>query len=190
MIIHLLASAQHLQEDLPFLKAITEVVYDNDSLLARDWVGAAEVRVIKNGRRDDAKTDWESVHQENCAAILFSDIVIIEATVYGFMQGYYAALAGLHKKPTLIVLRQQGIVKRLLTGIDKNTLTIVDYETVDQLRKIVRDFIKSTHVDTTPFDAKLQLNPIALRRLNKIAEETGQEKSTLISDIVTKYFQN
>ncbi len=186
MIAHLLSSARNLQQDLPFLQAITDTIHEHNGHLARDWVNTAAVRVIKNNRRDDATTDWAVIHQENCAAIIYADVIVVEATVYGYMQGFYTAFAALHHKPTLVVLRQNPTRKLPILSIGQDDLVIKEYETIGQLQKIVSAFFKDTLTTTTPLDAKLKLDQATRRQIDKVAKETGQAKDVIIGDIVTK----
>src|SRR5882672_1996582 len=104
MLIHLTGSAKNLEEDLEYLRVITETVHENEDNLARNWVEAAAHRVIRNTLSDE-DVDWQHIIEANEQAVRDSDLLIVEASTGGFLLGYQANYALARHKPVLIVSR-------------------------------------------------------------------------------------
>src|SRR5690606_21754012 len=123
-------------------QAITEVVHDNGAVISRDWIGGAHNRLNKGIDRDLSKVDWAAMYKENLDGIQRADIVIQEATNFGFQEGFYTAEALRLKKPVLIVTRED-IRQRVIYGMEHKLLSKYQYTDVTDLKKVVHKFIKT-----------------------------------------------
>lgn len=185
MIVQIIGNASNLKEDLPFIHGIVEVIHDNGAVIARDWMSAAQNRLNKGIERDEAKIDWDAVHKENSEAILRSDIVIIEATNYGFQEGFYASQALARKKPTLLLTRED-IRKRLVFGINDKSLSVQHYDSLDDIKKIVTKFIKANTVTTKDLRFNFFIDRQIYGYLREVSYETGKNKSEIIRELLEK----
>lgn len=183
MIIQIIGSAKNLKSDLPFYYSILEVIHDNGAVVARDWIGAAANRIAKNIVRSDSKVDWDDVDKENSEAIQRSDVVIIEATNYGFQEGFYTTQALQYKKPVLLVTRED-IRSRLLHGINRKLLTIEHYDNHEELKKIVDKFIKANMISTKDLRFNFFIDRQIYKFLRDVSYETGKNKSEIIRDLL------
>jgi negative regulator of replication initiation len=183
MIIQIIGSAANLKEDLPFLHDILEIIHDDGAVIARDWISAAQNRINKNIVRDDTKVLWDDVHKENSEAITRSDIVIIEATNYGFQEGFYTSQALQEKKPVLLLTRKniQGL---LVHGIHHKLLSVHHYDTEGDLKKIVAKFIKSNTVPTKDLRFNFFIDRHIYSYLREVSHETGKSKSEIIRELL------
>lgn len=183
MIVQIIGSAQNLKEDLPFLRNLLEAIYDNGAVVARDWISAAQNRIDKNIIRDETKIPWEDVHKENSEAITRSDVVIIEATNYGFQEGFYVSQALQQKKPVLLLTRK-NIRGLLIHGIRDKLLTTQHYDTNKELEKIVRRFIRTNTISTKDLRFNFFIDRHIYNYLREVSYETGKNKSELIRELL------
>lgn len=185
MIIQIIGSAKNLKADLPFYHGILEVIHDNGAVIARDWISAAQNRINKNIIRDDTKIDWDAVHKENSEAISRSDVVIIEATNYGFQEGFYTSQALIQKKPVLLLTRE-NVRGRLIHGINHKSLTVQQYQTDEDLNKGVNKFIKSNTISTKDLRFNFFIDRQIYSYLREVSYETGKNKSEIIRELLEK----
>jgi hypothetical protein len=183
MIVQIIGSAANLKADLPFLHGILEVIHDDGAVIARDWISAAQNRVNKNIIRDDAKVIWGDVHKENSEAITRSDIIIIEATNYGFQEGFYTSQALQEKKPVLLLTRK-NIRELLIHGIKHKLLSTQHYDTQEDIQKIVGKFIKANKISTKDLRFNFFIDRQIYNYLREVSYETGKNKSEIIRELL------
>jgi len=183
MIVQIIGNASNLEEDLPFYHAVLEVIHDSGAVIARDWISAAQNRFDKNIIRDDAKVEWDDVHKENSEAISRSDVVIIEATNYGFQEGFYTSQALQQKKPVLLVTRK-NIRSQLIHGIRHKLLTTQHYDNKEELKKIVTKFVKANTIATKDLRFNFFIDRQIYSYLREASYETGKNKSEIIRELL------
>jgi len=183
MIVQIIGNASNLEEDLPFYHAVLEVIHDSGAVIARDWISAAQNRFDKNIIRDDAKVEWDDVHKENSEAISRSDVVIIEATNYGFQEGFYTSQALQQKKPVLLVTRK-NIRSQLIHGIRHKLLTTLHYDNKEELKKIVTKFVKANTIATKDLRFNFFIDRQIYSYLREASYETGENKSEIIRELL------
>lgn len=176
--IHVTGSTHKLNDDLPFLQAITKTVHACDAFVSRDWLSEALHSTSEN-------TDWEAILNDNLASIKKSDLVIIEATQGRFSQGLQAYIAAQHKRPTLIVTRSP-ISGSFLSGVSSKLIIVRQYRTEEELNAIVTEFITQNSIP----EKDLRFNMILDRRIYKYLRdtsyETGKNKSQIIRSLLEK----
>jgi hypothetical protein len=183
MIVQIIGNAKNLTDDLPFLHGVIETIHDSGAVIARDWIGAAQNRIDKKIIRDDTKVEWADVHKENSEAISRSDIVIIEATNYGFQEGFYTSEALRQKKPVLLLTRE-NIRGRLIYGIKHKLLSVQHYDTADSLKKVVNKFIKANIIATKDLRFNFFIDRQIYSYLREVSYETGKNKSEIIRELL------
>ena len=183
MIIQIIGNARNLKEDLPFYHTVLEIIHDSGAVIARDWISAAQNRVDKNIIRDDTKVEWDDVHKENSEAISRSDVVIIEATNYGFQEGFYTSQALQQKKPVLLLTRE-NIRGKLVYGIKHKLLTVTHYDNQDDLKKIVAKFVKANTINTKDLRFNFFIDRQIYAYLREASYETGKNKSEIIRELL------
>lgn len=183
MIAHIVGSAKNLKDDLPFYFTMLEVIRDNSAVIARDWISAANDRAIKNIVRDDSKIKWHDVHNENSDAIVRSDVVIIEATNYGFQEGFYTSQALASKKPVLLLTRNDTN-SLLISGIEHKLLTTRQYTNKSELKNIVDTFLKDNIISTKDLRFNFFIDRQIYSYLRETSYETGKNKSEIIRELL------
>jgi hypothetical protein len=183
MIVQIIGNAKNLPEDLPFYHNILEAIHDDGAVIARDWISAAQNRIDKGIIRDDTKVEWDDVHKENSEAISRADIVIIEATNYGFQEGFYTSQALQQKKPVLLLTREDTR-GRLMHGIKNKLFSIQHYDTGEDIAKIVGKFIKSNTVSTKDLRFNFFIDRHIYNYLREVSYETGKNKSEIIRELL------
>lgn len=176
--VHVTGSTHKLDDDLPFLHAITKTVHACNAVVSQDWLSEISVSPTKDA-------DWETVLNDNLASIRKSDLVIIEATQGRFSQGLQAYTAAQYKRPTLIVTRT-ATSGHFISGVASKLITIKRYSTEEELNAIVAEFITQNSIP----EKDLRFNMILDRRIYKYLRdtsyETGKNKSQIIRGLLEK----
>ena len=179
--IRISGSGNHLSEDLTYLRKLIEIVYKNNALSTRNWIDAA----ITSKKEGDEHTDWQEILSEDFEDIRRADLMVIEATHQELNQGLQTYLAAQYKKPTLVVTRSE-IKNRFISGIANKYITLKQYETEDELEKIVTSFIRKNAIP----EKDLRFNFIIDRRIYKYLRdksyETGKNKSEIIRELLER----
>lgn len=181
MIVHLVSSLRRIEGNLEYLRSIIQTVHDNDSSIAYNWVERVNQKVIAGLGEDN----WESIIDQNIEALNRSDGLIIEATRYGFLDGFHTALALQKKKPTLIVSRHP-LNERAMSGLHSPYLELHEYETEQQLVEIVSRFMQHYSM---PRDSSERIIKITNRLYNYLqlqALKTQATDSDIISELLDK----
>jgi len=184
MIVFLTGSSWELREDLPYLRRAVRAIQRNEGVLARDWIEPTfERSEHPNAKRQPI--DWTKVMQGTLDAISRSDVVIIEGTSYRFSQGYQVAIALQQKKPVLLLSRspQQN---RSVSGIQNKLLTLADYQTEEDIDKIVGRFLRENAIATKDLRFNFFIDRQIYNYLRSVAFETGQNKSEIIRDLILR----
>jgi len=181
--VHLIASGNDLDNDLPYLEKIMETIYNNYAILTRDWLGAAMAR--KKRTPDVEKRDWASIVNESIDAIKRSDLIIAEISFSDFNQGIQTYIAAQYKKPTLIVTRSP-VKDRFISGISDKYLTVKQYSTKEELELIVNTFIKQHAVPAKDLRFNMILDRRVYKYLRDKSYETGKNKSEIIRDLIDR----
>lgn len=187
MIIHLTSSARNLKEDLPYLRSVVKVINENDGVLARDWIESAKNR-SDNGT-SDGEADWQEEIDANVDAINRADLVIVEATDDHFLQGYLISLALQYKRPTLVLARG-SLKNHVFSGIKDRILVKADYNTEEDLNKIVKDFIRANTVSTKDLRFNMFIDRAIYNHLRTLSYETGKNRSEIIRELIYRDIKN
>jgi hypothetical protein len=184
MIVFLTGSSWQLRDDLPFLRKAVKSIEENGGVLARDWIEPtferSERPVTKKAKQP---IDWKKVMRGTVDAILRADVVIVEASSYRFSQGYQVALALQQKKPVLVISRQPNGT-RSMSGIDNKLLTLAEYESEDELEKIIRKFMIDNTISTKDLRFNFFIDRQIYNYLRSVSYETGKNKSEIIRDLI------
>ncbi len=178
MLVHLTGSARNLQNDLQFLRAITQAIHESDSSLARNWIEAAANRVLRGGL-PDREVDWTHVIDDNERAVRDADVLVVEASTGGFLLGYEVCYALSLNKPILIVSRPD-VRARALYGLKDREIEIKEYTTERELYKIVRAFISEHTVPEQSVEQAIPVTPALHRYLEAEYKKTNLDKSEIL----------
>lgn len=178
MIIHLTGSSRHLDEDLPILQKIAQLVEQNDCKLANNWLTEAQSRV-----NDPTATDWQAIMAGVLEDVSRADIIIVEGTHYSFMQGYQTAIALMQKKPVLLLSRNP-FTSRSVVGLKNRLLTLETYQSTEDLQKIVSNFIRANTISTKDLRFNMFIDRPIYNHLRNLAYETGKNRSEIIRDLI------
>jgi hypothetical protein len=183
MIIQVIGNSKNFEQDLPFYQAITDTIHSSGAVVARDWIAAVRSRTENGTLRNRTEIEWDDVHKENEEAISRADIVIIEATNYGFPEGFYTSQALQQKKPVLLVTREE-IRGRLVHGIKHKLLSTQHYDDKDDLVKTVTKFVKANTIATKDLRFNFFIDRQIYSYLREVSYETGKNKSEIIRELL------
>jgi len=185
MLVHFIGSSKNIATDYPYYRKIIETINERGSVLTRDWIAAAydENGSTKKDYENNDKINWEEVYTEDCSALERADIAIIEATTYGFQQGFFTSHALRSKKPTLLLFRQD-LKNHPLSGIRDRLLTTKEYHTADELEKVVNKFLKDNTISTKDLRFNFFIDRQIYNYLREVSYETGKNKSEIIRDLL------
>jgi hypothetical protein len=182
-LVHFVASGNDLDNDLPYLQKIMEVIYKNHALLARDWLGAAIAR--KKKTPDVEKVDWVHIVNESLDAIRRADVIIAEVTFSDFNQGLQTYIAAQYKKPTLVLTRSE-IEGHFISGINDKYLTVKHYDTMEDIESLVSDFIAKNAIPPRDLRFNMFLDRHIYKFLRDMSYETGVNKSEIVRQTLLK----
>lgn len=180
MIVHLHGSARD-KKNFPYLEKLVQTIHEHGAVIARDWLEAEKNRM--EGKLGDKDVDWAEIAEANLDATNRADIVIIEATSYGFMQGYQLALSLQHRKPTLLVSRDD-LKGRALAGLRNKFLTMKAYSSEEELVKIANKFIRDNKISTKDLRFNFFIDRQIYNYLREVSYETGKNKSEIIRELL------
>lgn len=168
MIIHVTGAVKQFQKQAPFIATIAHVAQQNDCTLAIDRSQSSTIAL-------DAEIE----------AVGRADIVIVEASDYGFDQGMQVAIALQQKKPVLIV-SQKSLDDSAVAHYLSRLIAIETYATSDELAKVVTRFIRSNTISTKDLRFNMFIDRPIYNYLRTQAYETGKNKSEIIRDLINK----
>ncbi|EDK72313.1 hypothetical protein TM7_0559 [candidate division TM7 genomosp. GTL1] len=188
MIIHLIASMRKLDEDLPILRKIAQILYDNNHRIIRNWFDAADERINKNSAIED-NIDWKRVVEENIRNIHQSDALIVEGSRFNYAQGFQTAIALQNGKPVLNLCRKSVPERawpdrRYVSGVSGPNFISKLYETEDDVGEIVLDFLDK--VDVPLEEVTIRLNREVKPYLDSLVRVSGKAKAQLIEEILLR----
>ena len=185
MIIHLSTSYRaRNDEDLEYLNCIKETIHESGSVLARDWIELVSNKVNSDTLQDE---DWVDVVNDNASATSRADICIIEATNYGFYDGFQLASALKTHTPVLVVGRNP-LKNWIISGIDNPLITLEQYHDKAELKKIVSGFLR----EISDMTLLIQSNPgvrvaYAIKKMGELSHKTDGELLRDLAEDGLKY---
>lgn len=180
MLVHLVGSLRNL-DDASYLQRIINVIYDNEGILAFNWVEPAIIH-IKEGVET---TDLTSFAKHNIDILRRSDVVVIDATHYAFSHGFQMAAALEFKKPVLVLSRDR-LEHKYITGFTDPLLSYKTYSTEDELGRILTNFLKKNTVHTKDLRFNIMLDRKIAKYLDEQSQSSGKNKSDIIRDVIKK----
>lgn len=182
MIVHIISSHDNIAENIGNLRTIVKLVKSQGHSLAFDWVEAAYKHSAD--KRGATPIDWNSIYDQNMAAITRADLVIAEATKRSFGAGYQIAASVRLKKPTL-VLRQDGTENDVMeVGTDKEYVQFTNYHSTQALEDIVTRFLKENDIPTKDLRFNFAINRRIYTYLRSTSAETGETKAEIIRRLI------
>ncbi|HEX6258616.1 MAG TPA: hypothetical protein VFZ48_03995 [Candidatus Saccharimonadales bacterium] len=124
-------------------------------------------------------------HEEVIRAIGRADIVIANATHRTFDHGFLAALCLQHKRPTLLLFKEDTVTP-LAASISDRNLTVKTYAKIDDLTTIIERFISHNTVAANDLRFNFFISRDIHNYLKDIAHTTGKNKSEIIRDLLEK----
>jgi len=178
MVIHLVSSFREWNGNFEYLQKIVDTIHKNDGELARNWLELVSSK-IKNGTI--TQENWKQVIEENAEAIARCDAVVVEASDYGFLDGFQMATALQLDKPILVVGRI-ALEDWAISGLKSESVIVERYETLEQLEQLVVDFMKKEIVALPP-TVKTTLGPRLYDAVRNTALNRGVSEEQALRDL-------
>jgi hypothetical protein len=173
MVIEVIGNPEKSDGSISALQAIVKTVQDYGAAAAQALAAASGI------------TDWPTVQKETLESITKADLVIVEATEFGFMEGFYTAQA-LHYKKPLLMLTRQNIAESPASGIKDRFLTLRHYDTADEIKDIVDNFLHENAISPKDLRFNFFLDRKLYSYLREVSQETGKNKSEIIRELLEK----
>lgn len=183
MIVHLVATALDIKQDIKYLRKIVQALHSEGHTLACDWIEPAYGRAMKNVKGDTV--DWALVYKENMEAITKADVIIAESTTRSFGTGYQLAIATRLKKPTLVLRRDDTENDIMAVGIAEDTVSFKTYNEAN-LDKIVKDFIQENDIQAKDMRFNFFIDRPIYNYLRWAAYRTGKTKAEILRELVSR----
>ena len=191
MIIHLIGSMRHFDDDLPVMRKIADIINGNSGSLILNWFEGVSDRKSRGGA-SELSLNWHEIVDANLRAVVESDALIIEGSRFNYSQGFQTAIALQNNKPVLNLYREdlpeykEWPDKLFVSGISHPLFTSVAYKTPEDLEKIVTRFIREHSQKTQDLDVTLALSADDFKKLERLSHNEGKSKTSIIKSILTK----
>jgi len=195
MLIHLIASMRHFNDDVTILEKISDVLDAKNISLARNWYAAVKSRKDRQSILEQ-DLNWTEIVEDNIKAATQSDALIIEGSRYNYSQAFQTAIALQNNKPVLNLYRtnlpeyRDWPDKFFVSGIDNPLFHNVPYETPEDIPKIVEDFIENITPKIIDLTVTFSLDAQSMDYIKKTAYESDSTIDTAIKDIVQQKADN
>lgn len=184
MIVHLIASAEKITDDIDNLRHIVSIIHSLGHSLAVDWVEPAYARMLS--KTSLASVNWQSIYKENMVAITKADVIIAESTHRSFGTGYQIAVAvRQRKKPTLILRRDDVQNDIMAVGVTEKGVKFKTYNT-KTLEKIISAFLKKNTIPTKELRFNFFLDGKTYNYLSSRSQATGDTKSEVVRKLLER----
>lgn len=182
MLIHFIASKSNLDKEIDNYRKIVDIIQKQGHKLTRNWIeGAYKIAQEGDGFKN---LDWDSIYAENMEALARADLVIAEATTKSFAVGFQTAVALQHKKPTLLLQREEVKEKTFYPATAKDNLLVHHIYDDTTLEKIVEDFLKENMIDSKDLRFNFFIDRKIYNYLRWAAFKTGKTKAEILRDLV------
>lgn len=191
MIIYLIGSMRHFDEDFEAIQAIANVVSNQKNTIALDWFSAVKSRKDRQSASEE-DLDWPSLVAENINAIKQADALIVEGSRFNYSQAYQTAVALEYNKPVLNLYRKElpeytdWPDRLFVSGIESPLFHNIPYEFIDDLKAHVASFLQTIVRDTVEFEAKLTLSSEAFKHLEILAANKNMTISGAVKDLIVQ----
>lgn len=132
--------------------------------------------------------DMEVIYKESMAALINSDVIIIEATSYSFFQGFQLAVALEAKKPTLILTRHPAR-ERIMSGIKNEFLELKEYKKENELDSIVGKFIDNNTLLAEDLRLEFSVDTQLYAYLRAKSTISGKSKGQILYELARREFE-
>lgn len=195
MRIHLIGSLRHFNDDIIFLEHIAKIIEDHSGSIGQNWFTSVKDRKNR-GTRTEESLDWHDIVETNIQTTINSDALIVEGSRFNYSQGFQTAIALQNKKPVLNLYREdlpeykEWPDKLFVSGISHPLFTSKPYKTQEDLEKIVGEFINELSAKTHELDVKLALDATDYEKLDRLAQNEGKSRSSIIKDLLVENLKN
>ncbi len=180
MIVHLTTSTISLQNKDDSLDLIAESILKAEHDLARDWIGAARRRLIK-----EIEERPSSIVSENLELVSKSDAIIAEVTHDSFGVGYQTALAIHLGKPVLLLTKNRKVDK-MLQGLADNGMVMLREYKEKTLYNIIESFLNQNDISPQDLRFNFFIDREIYNYLRWTAYKTNKSKSRILREIIKK----
>lgn len=191
MLIHIVGSTRHFDDDAPFMQIISDSIQANGDNIILNWFSAAKSRHV---RQIETKlpSDLQLMVQQNEDAIAQADGIIVEGSRFNFSQGYHTALALQLGKPVLNLYRKNLMEykewpdKFFVVGVSNPLFTSRSYASKADLEQIITKFLDEIRPTATEVNVRFMLDNQAYANLKKVMDEDKTSEASAIKTIITK----
>jgi hypothetical protein len=180
MIVYFSATGRNIKEDIATYKRIIHAVREADHNVSNDWTENALLR------EPNSYTNMPALVSDSIKAIENAELLIAEASgVSTLGVGYEIALALHHKKPTLILVREDMEGISYAVGLKDDLITPRTYND-ETLEKIVTDFLKDNEVKNKDLRFNFVIDRKIYNHLRLKSFQTGKTKAEVVRDLLLK----
>jgi hypothetical protein len=131
-------STTELEKSYPLYKKICDSIIGQGHELTRNWLD--EGREIFNKK---IAVDYEEMYDDIISSILYADVGVVEGSLKGLSTGHQITVALQKGKPVLFLRKKNSssAFSLMIRGIHSDLLTEVEYDNIDDLPFIIKDFL-------------------------------------------------
>jgi hypothetical protein len=178
MVLHFGGSLPGLENDMADYHAIRSFLIQEGHTIARDWLGKQRHEGLVN------------IFSENERSISRSDAIILDATYDTHGVGIQLAIALMHKRPTLLLIKDHADMAvahpRLVNEKDRPLLRTAMHDNIDQAKVSISEFIKWVENN----DKLARFNMELDRKLDNYLKLKGRVNHTSKTEEIRKLIEN
>ena len=183
MLVHFMASREGLKENIESLRSIVTCLKDQGHSPVTEVLEHAYEDVVKGIVPSDST--WQSIIEDNFAAIAKADIVIADVTFDSTALGYQIATAVQQKKPTLLLLKEGVSAPSFTWNIPSSFLKRVEYNAVNIKEQVV-PFLEENNITTKDMRFNFFIDRAIYNYLRWSALKTGKTKAEVLRELVQR----
>jgi hypothetical protein len=183
MNVHFAGSKQGIKENIGYYRQIIKAIHNQGHTLTQDWVEPS-YELSTSGRKY-TELDWNSIYKDNMEALAKADVIIVDITVSNFAVGYMTAIGLQHKKPTLVLFRDNAIEGTMASGMDESLVTLKEYDEKN-VEATVADFLQKNNIETKDMRFNFFIDRPIYNYLRWAAYKTGKTKAEILRELVSR----
>jgi nucleoside 2-deoxyribosyltransferase len=187
MLVHFIAPAAGLKENIDSLREIANGLKKQGHTLATEWIEDAYKDVTGSTALDASK--WQAIIEDNFAAIAKADVIIAEVTYDSTALGYQIATAVQQKKPTLLLLKEGKSTPSFTWNIPSEFLKKVEYSK-DHIAEKITPFLEENDITIKDMRFNFFIDRPIYNYLRWAALKTGKTKAEILRELVQREIEN
>jgi hypothetical protein len=182
---HFIASVTDLEDKIVGYRKIVQILSKNGVKLTNEWIETAYERMQIGDDAENIESLWPKIYKENREAVSRADVIVAEISNRSFLVGFQVAYALQMKKPILLLSNHSNTKGAIGLSSNEEIIKFSRYDATN-IEAIVTNFIKENTTSSKDLRFNFFIDRKILNYLNWVSFQTGETKSEIIRNILTK----